>query len=127
VTPRLRDGLEAAGLPAATQRQVVAGFQACARDRAATDDPTVVPASCQGQPGQGQGRPATPEAGQRVQQVIAAAGDEARKEVFTRATRQTLLFNVGVFLAAFLLSLLLPATPRGPRPQPDRPAAVTPA
>jgi EmrB/QacA subfamily drug resistance transporter len=110
VTPGLRSGLQAAGVPAPVQEQVVAGFQACARDRAATQDPTVVPASCQ----QAQGQPAasSPGADQRVQQVIADAGADARKEVFTRATQRTLWFNVGVFVASFLLSLLLPATPR---------------
>jgi hypothetical protein len=39
VTPGLRGGLQGAGVPAGVQRQVVAGFQACARDRAATQDP----------------------------------------------------------------------------------------
>jgi EmrB/QacA subfamily drug resistance transporter len=122
VTPGLRAGLEAAGVPAAVQQQVVAGFQACARDRAATQDPTQTPASCQ------QAQSLTPPSGtgQRVRQVIAEAADDARKEVFTRATQQTLWFNAGVFLAAFLLSLLLPATPRRHQPEPgQQPATAT--
>jgi EmrB/QacA subfamily drug resistance transporter len=117
VTPGLRGGLQAAGVPAGVQQQVVAGFLACARDRAATQDPTAVPASCQ-QP-QGQPVASSPDAGGRVQQVIGAAAGDARKEVFTRATQQTLWFNAGVFLASFLLTLLLPATPRSQQPQPD--------
>jgi hypothetical protein len=117
VTPGLRSGLQAAGVSAAVQQQMVAGFQACARDRAATQDPTVVPASCQQAEEQAVAVP--PDAGQRVQQVIEAAADDARKQVFTRATQQTLWFNAGVFLAASLLSLLLPATPRPQQPQPD--------
>jgi hypothetical protein len=124
VTPGLRGGLQAAGVPAAVQQQMVAGFQACARDRAATQDPTEVPASCQ----QTQGQPvaSSPHASGRVQQVIAAAADDARKEVFSRATQQTLWFNAGVFVVSFLLSLLLPATPRPRQPEPDQqPTTVT--
>ena len=125
VTPGLREGLQAAGVPAAVQQQLVAGFRACARDRAASQDPTVIPASCQ----QAQRQPVTssPNAGQRVQQVIGAAAADARKQVFTRATQQTLWFNAGVFLASFLLSLLLPATPRSDQPQPDQQPAMTTA
>jgi predicted MFS family arabinose efflux permease len=123
VTPRLAGGLQAAGVPAIVQQQeIVAGFQACARDRAASQDPTEVPASCQ----RTQPVAPSPDTGQRVQQVIAAAADDARKEVFTRATQQTLWFNAGVFLAASLLSLLLPATPRSRQPEPDQqPTTVT--
>jgi EmrB/QacA subfamily drug resistance transporter len=124
VTPGLRGGLQAAGVPAAVQQQMVAGFQACARDRAATQDPTEVPASCQ----QTQGQPvaSSPHASGRVQQVIGAAADDARKEVFSRATQQTLWFNAGVFVVSFLLSLLLPATPRPRQPEPDQqPTTVT--
>ena len=102
------------------QQQIVAGFQACARDRAATQDPTEVPASCQ----QTQPVALSPDTAQRVQQVIAAPPTTPAKS-FTRATQQTLWFNAGVFPGR-LLSLLLPATPRSRQPQPDQqPTTVT--
>ena len=48
------------------------------------------------------------------------------QRVFTRATQQTLWFNAGVFLAASLLSLLLPATPAAASPNPtSKPTTVT--
>jgi hypothetical protein len=78
----------------------------------------VVPASCQ----QARGQPvaSSPDAGRRVEQAIGTAADQARKQVFTRATQRTLWFNTGVFLVSFMLSLLLPATPAAGTP--TRPA-----
>ena len=45
VTPRLRGGLQAAGVSAGVQQQIVAGFQACARDRARARTSTPTAAS----------------------------------------------------------------------------------
>jgi EmrB/QacA subfamily drug resistance transporter len=125
VTPGLRGGLQAAGVPAAVQQQLVAGFQACAHDRAATQDPSEIPASCQ----QAERQPAapSPEVAQRVQQAVGVAADQARKEVFTRATQQTLWVNAAAFLISFLLSLLLPATPRPQQTEPGRQSGVATA
>jgi EmrB/QacA subfamily drug resistance transporter len=77
VVPGLRSRLQAAGVPAGAQQQMVAGFQACARDRGATQDPTEVPESCQQAPRQPVG--SSPDAGRRVQQVIGAAAEDARR------------------------------------------------
>jgi EmrB/QacA subfamily drug resistance transporter len=104
ITPRLHGELQAAGLPAAATRQVEAGFRACFQDRANAKDPSAVPASCAAVQGQGQ---------DRVGQVVAAAADSARRQNFSEAFQRTLLFEVAVFLACFLLVFLLPGV-RGP-------------
>jgi EmrB/QacA subfamily drug resistance transporter len=104
ITPRLHGELQAAGLPAAATRQVEAGFRACFQDRANAKDPSAVPASCAAAQGQGQ---------DRVGQVVAAAADSARRQNFSEAFQRTLLFEVAVFLACFLLVFLLPGV-RGP-------------
>jgi hypothetical protein len=44
--------------------------------------------------------------------VVAVTADSARRQDFSLAFRRTLLFEVGVFLACFLLVFLLPAAPR---------------
>jgi EmrB/QacA subfamily drug resistance transporter len=104
VAPRLRGELQAAGLPASATRQVEAGFRACFQDRANAKDPAAVPASCAA--AQGQGR-------DQAGQVVAAVADSARRQNFSEAFQRTLLFEVAVFLACFLLVFLLPGA-RGP-------------
>jgi hypothetical protein len=39
---------------------------------------------------------------------VGTAADSARRENFSRAFQRTLLFEIGVFLASFLLVFLLP-------------------
>jgi hypothetical protein len=97
VLPGLRADLQAAGLPPAATQQVAAGFRTCFEDRANAKDPSAVPASCaqaQGQDGVGR--------------VVAATADAARRQNFSEAFQRTLLLEVAVFLACFLLVFLLP-------------------
>jgi EmrB/QacA subfamily drug resistance transporter len=102
VAPRLQGDLERAGVPATVGRQVVAGFETCFEDRASAKDPSAVPASCQRAQAQSGGQP-------QVGQVVAAAADSARRRDFSDVLERTLLFEVAVFLACFLLVFLLPS------------------
>jgi hypothetical protein len=119
LAPRLRAELQTAGLPAPASQQVATGFATCFQDRAGAKDPSAVPPSCQRvaqEPGQGQGQ-------DRVGRVVAAYADTARRRTFSEAFERTLLFEVAVFLACFLLVLLLP-DPRGRAPEGHAPAEV---
>jgi EmrB/QacA subfamily drug resistance transporter len=113
LTPRLRAELQSAGLPAPQSQQVVAGFAACFKDRSNAKDPTAVPASCARVQAQDQGR---------IGQVVAAAADAARRQNFSDVLQRTLLFEVAVFIASFLLTFLLP--PGRPVRQPAETAPV---
>jgi EmrB/QacA subfamily drug resistance transporter len=119
LAPRLRAELQNAGLPAPASQQVATGLATCFEDRAGAKDPAAVPPSCQRvaqEPGQGQGQ-------DRVGRVVAAYADTARRRTFSEAFERTLLFEVGVFLACFLLVRLLP-DPRGRAPGGHAPAEV---
>ena len=72
-----------------------------AEDRANAEDPSAVPASCARAEAQGQGQ-------EQVGRVVAATADTARRANFSEAFQRTLLFEVAVFLACFLLVFLLP-------------------
>jgi EmrB/QacA subfamily drug resistance transporter len=105
VLPGLQRDLQAAGLPPAATRQVAAGFRTCFEDRASAKDPSAVPASCAQAQAQGQGGAQGQDGAGRV---VAAAADTARRQSFSQAFQGTLLFEVAVFLACFLLVFLLP-------------------
>ena len=105
IIPGLRGQLQGAGLPPAVTQQVAAGFRTCFEDRASAKDPTAVPASCARAQAQGQAQP-------QLVQLVGGVADTARRQDFSLAFRRTLLFEVGVFLACFLLVFLLPAAPR---------------
>jgi EmrB/QacA subfamily drug resistance transporter len=117
LTPRLRTELQTtAGLPPAATRQVAAGFQTCFEDRANAKDPSAVPASCAQAQAQGQGQ-------ERVGQVVGATADVGRRQNFSEAFERTLLFEVAVFGACFLLVFLLPSARGGTREQAAEAAA----
>src|SRR5829696_4886835 len=97
VVPGLQRDLQAAGLPPAVTQQVAAGFRTCFEDRSSAKDPSAVPASC----ARAQGQP-------QLAQVVGATADSARRQNFSKAFQRTLLFEIGVFLASFLLVFLLP-------------------
>jgi EmrB/QacA subfamily drug resistance transporter len=101
VIPGLQRDLQAAGLPPAVTQQLAAGFRTCFEDRANAKDPSAVPASCARAQAQGQSQP-------QLAQVVGAAADSARRQNFSQAFQRTLLFEIGVFLASFLLVFLLP-------------------
>jgi EmrB/QacA subfamily drug resistance transporter len=105
--PGLRGDLQRAGLPPAVTQQVAAGFRTCFEDRASAKDPSAVPASCARAQAQGKGQP-------QVAKVVTATADSARRQDFSKAFQRTLLFEVVVYLACFLLVFLLPAV-RGDR------------
>ncbi|MFL5881046.1 MAG: hypothetical protein ACJ782_13345, partial [Actinomycetota bacterium] len=44
----------------------------------------------------------------QLAQVVGAAADTARRQSFSQAFQRSLLFEIGVFLASFLLVFLLP-------------------
>ena len=101
VIPGLRAELQAAGVPPAVTQQVAAGFRTCFEDRSSAKDPSAVPASCARAQAQGQSQP-------QLAQVVGATADTARRQSFSQAFQRTLLFEIGVFLACFLLVFLLP-------------------
>jgi MFS family permease len=101
VIPGLQRDLQAAGLPPAVTQQLAAGFRTCFEDRANAKDPSAVPASCARAQAQGQSQP-------QLAQVVGATADSARRQNFSKAFQRTLLFEIGVFLASFLLVFLLP-------------------
>jgi EmrB/QacA subfamily drug resistance transporter len=102
VAPQLRAGLVAAGVPAQFTGRIETQFRGCLHDRLVAADPTVTPPSCRA----GAGQRALPAAAARV---IAGAGGSAVRRDFAAAVQRTLWFQVGVFLLAFLLMLVLPA------------------
>jgi hypothetical protein len=97
----LQRGLQGAGVPPAVTQQIEAGFRTCFEDRASAKDPSAVPASCARAQAQGQGQ-------EQVGRVVAATADTARRENFSKAFQRSLLFEVAVYLACFLLVFLLP-------------------
>ncbi|HLY32257.1 MAG TPA: MFS transporter [Ktedonobacterales bacterium] len=106
VTPQLRSGLQAAGVPAQAQTQIIQGFKVCYHDRAAEKDPTVIPASCR----QSQSGGALPASvSQHIAQTITTAGHDANARNFALAIERILWYVAGAFLLCLLLIFLLPA------------------
>ncbi len=101
VTPQLRGGLAAAGVPAQYTGHIVAQFGDCLHARLVATDPTVTPAACQ--PAHGQVLPAA------AHPVLASAGGSALRTGFASSVVRTLWFQVGVFLLSFLLMFGIPA------------------
>jgi EmrB/QacA subfamily drug resistance transporter len=103
---QLRAGLAAAGTPAPVQDRIVAGVRDCLRDRAAADDPEVVPASCERSAADV--RQAGPAAGPAVEGYARAAVQGG----FRDAMRATLWVEIGVLALTSVLMFLLPMRPR---------------
>ncbi|WP_246608185.1 MFS transporter [Paractinoplanes toevensis] len=93
----LRSVLTTAGVPSDTQPAVISGIRDCLRDRAAADDPDVVPASCQGSG-------SNPE--------IAAYAQEQVRAGFQATTIRTTGVTVLLLMLAFGLAFLLPKEAR---------------
>jgi hypothetical protein len=102
VTPQLRTGLVAAGVPVQDTGQIVIQFRGCLHDRLVAADPTVTPRSCT-PAGAARSLPAA------ANRVLAAAGGSAVRADFAASVQRTLWFQVSAFLLSFLLMLALPA------------------
>lgn len=111
VAPQLRSGLAAASVPAPIVGPIESQFGACLHARLVASDPTVTPAACR-RPG----HRALPAAASKA---LAGAGAVAVRHDFAAALERTLWFQVAVFVASFLLMLVLPSRAGG------RGAAVT--
>jgi EmrB/QacA subfamily drug resistance transporter len=123
VTPQLRSGLVAAGVPAQYTGRVVTQFGACLHARLVATDPSVTPAACR--PAHGQVLPAA------AHPVLASTGGAALRTDFASSLVRTLWFQVGVFVLSFLLMLGIPAGAgkhaKETEPEPDADRALAPA
>jgi hypothetical protein len=100
VTPALRAGVVAAGVPAAYAGRIGTQFRVCLHDRLVAADPTVTPAACRPAAG------AVIPAGAR--RALAQAGAGAVRRDFAASLVRTLWFQAGVFGLSFLLMFALP-------------------
>jgi EmrB/QacA subfamily drug resistance transporter len=100
VTPALRAGIVAAGVPAAYAGRIGTQFRVCLHDRLVAADPTVTPAACRPAAG------AVIPAGAR--RALAQAGAGAVRRDFAASLVRTLWFQAGVFGLSFLLMFALP-------------------
>lgn len=119
----LRAALSAAGVAADAQPAVVAGLRDCLRDRAAEDDPDVVPPSCAGASSPGPGAAGAPGAGiagpgpagadaGRADEAVRVYAREQVRAGFQDATLRTAGVTVVLLLLALGLSYLLPKRAR---------------
>ena len=110
VTPQIRSGLQTAGLPAQAQDGIVSGFTTCFHDQITSQDPYVLPVSCQQAQSQSGSLPAA--TAQSIGQTLTAAADQARKLTFIDTMTRSLWYEVAAFLVCALLTLLLPLRAR---------------
>ncbi|GGO95498.1 MFS transporter [Wenjunlia tyrosinilytica] len=107
--PDLRHDLSVSGLPAAEQRNAVAGFQTCFDDRMNQKDLSATPPSCTAIERRVADSPAPPEIKAKVKAaVLEGAVPKARKEDFSLSFQKALYWQVGVFAISMLLVLALP-------------------
>jgi MFS family permease len=138
VAPEVRRDLAAAHVPAPAAERIVAGFEACARDRADAADPSAEPASCRrlqqgtaavpvgapsGQAGAGQARAPQGLDQAAVARALASAGETVRERSFTTAFEGILVWEMAVFTLTFLVLLRLPRPRRAGPPRPPADAA----
>lgn len=102
VAAQTRTELSAAGVPGPAQDQILAGFEACVRDRSAEVDPTVVPASCESGPAMNAG----------VGQTLMRAGEEANAVNFAHTFDYTMLWGIGLMALVCVGFLALPGDTR---------------
>jgi EmrB/QacA subfamily drug resistance transporter len=117
VAPQIRADLERAGAPASAQGRIVREFENCFRDRAAEKDPSAVPPSCQRAEKSGAQGSISPGTERRVERAMVSAADSARERDFTASIERTLRWEVGAFVAVFLLTFFLPEKPRPETPE----------
>ncbi len=107
--PQLRQELTVAGVPAAEQPVITAGFQNCFSARAHATDPSSTPANCAKIARQIAASPAPAQ----VKAAVATAVEQravpaARLDDFTQSMRATLWWHVAVFALALILASRLP-------------------
>jgi EmrB/QacA subfamily drug resistance transporter len=95
VTAGLHRQLTGAGIPAANQDGIIAGFRACVHDRSAATDPTVMPPSCR--PGGGD-----------LAEVLTRAGVDANAHNFSRTFGVTLWYPAALLVLVFVGMFALP-------------------
>ncbi|MFJ9368132.1 MFS transporter [Nocardia sp. NPDC101769] len=101
VAAQTRTELATAGVPGPAQKQILANFRACVRDRSAEVDPSVVPASCE-----------SPAANPAVGQTLAHAGEQANAVNFAHTFDYTLVWGIGLMALVCLGFLALPRDTR---------------
>ena len=106
VRPTLEQALQRLSLPAPAVTAIGAGFTTCVHDRFNQQDLNVVPASCQ----VNNRLPAA--TAQPIGAALSRASTDVRRENFLAAILFTLRFQLGAYLACFLLVFLLPGRPR---------------
>jgi hypothetical protein len=111
VAPQIRADLGRAGVPVSAQEQIVREFETCFRELAAEKDPSAVPPSCRrDEKPEAEGR-TLPGTERRMEHAMVSVADLARERDFTVSIERTLRWEVGAFLAVFLLTFLLPEKP----------------
>jgi EmrB/QacA subfamily drug resistance transporter len=107
--PKLESQLVAAGVPGAAARSITMGFQACFVDRARSNDPTSVPASCARAQQAAASSPAPPAVRQMVRQAVdGTAVHSALTYDFRRAFQWALVYELLVFATAGIATFALP-------------------
>lgn len=92
VEPALLDRFEVVGLPETSHQVALDGVRTCFVDRSREEDPSVIPPSCSG--------PTDP--------VVAELLGTANADNFVWSIQRVLFYEVGVFLATFVLLLVVP-------------------
>jgi EmrB/QacA subfamily drug resistance transporter len=113
---QLRPQLAALHLPEAAISNITNGFTQCFHDRSTSADPTATPPSCpQSAPPQCNPLPDGPST---VPCIALSTANSARALDLSYAFQRSLFYELGIFVASFLLILLLPgrAPPRAHAP-----------
>ena len=106
VVPQLRASLVAQQLPPAAIDRAVQGFQVCFHDRANENDPAQIPPSCTR--AQQQAANQSPA----VKAVFAQASATALGRDFEDSAQLSIVYQIAVFLASFLMVFAVPSPAR---------------
>jgi hypothetical protein len=104
VVPQLRSELVALHLPTAAVDGAVRQFQVCFHDRANESDPSQTPPSCT--------RAAQQSPSPAVTAAFASAGAQALGHDFEDSVQRSLIYQIAVFTATFLMVFALPSARR---------------
>lgn len=112
VEPGLTDRLQAAGVAPAAAQRAVTGFRECFVDRVSSGSPRAATAC--GEPAAAASAAAAGSTDAIERAVRSYAAPEALRTLFSYAFQRTLMYEIGVFVLAFLLVFLLPGRQRAP-------------